>query len=427
MDAGGDPSRAGYLEAAVRILVLSNFYPPHFIGGYELACRDMVETLRARGHKMCVLTSTYGVGKTTQDGHVYRCLRTNLAWDIEKFHLYLIKLIGREFINQRAFKQLCRMFQPQVVYVWNPCSISLSLCFVAQQMRLPVCFFVFDHWLVKGGDLWCTLIDHQPDGTYRRLAWLAVRSLLRLTDLMPRSGVLPLQHVQFASRYLKEMALRAGKPVAHANVVSWGIDVERFPYKESAPQGTRLLYVGQIVPHKGVHTAVQALHTLVHRGDLTSATLTIVGSTPFPEYLAQLKRLIANFGLENKVSFMGQVARDELTSVYSDHDVLLFTSEWDEPFGITLLEAMAVGIPIVATATGGAVEILQDGINCLVFQKGDAAACATAVTRLFNDASLCERVRFGGRRTVEERFCLASAIDRIEQELLASIEHAHLA
>ena len=68
---------------AMRILIVSNLYPPHHIGGYELGCRDVVEGLKARGHEVKVLTSTYGVGKRKCDGDVHRWLETDL---LRKIH-----------------------------------------------------------------------------------------------------------------------------------------------------------------------------------------------------------------------------------------------------------------------------------------------------------------------------------------------------
>ena len=58
----------------MKILVVTNFYPPHYVGGYELGCRDVVEGLRQRGHKVDVLTSTWGVDRPLQEGGVHRWL-----------------------------------------------------------------------------------------------------------------------------------------------------------------------------------------------------------------------------------------------------------------------------------------------------------------------------------------------------------------
>jgi glycogen(starch) synthase len=305
-----------------------------------------------------------------------------------------------------------------VVYAWNLQHLTLTVCLRAQELGIPVCFFVFDHWFTQlEKDPWCSLIAHRPQRAGRKLVWVIVSALLRQAGLVPRSTMLNCAHVQFASRYLKHEALQAGRQAADAQVIHWGIDPNRYRYKTTDPQGGCLLYVGQLAPHKGVHTAIEALHHLIRHYGKDGATLTIVGGSMFPRYAAELRQLTARFGLDSRVRFLGQLAPEKLAAVYAEHDLLLFPSVWDEPFGITILEGMAAGIPVVATASGGAAEIVRDELNALVFAKGDADACARCVSRLLEDRTLYERIRAGGRRTVEERFRLERTIDRIEQDL----------
>ena len=99
----------------MRILVISNFYPPHIIGGYEIGCRDIVEALRSRGHEVSVLTSTYGVNCPEQTGQVYRWLETDLSFKIAGDSADLPKIIRKESINRRAFNRLCQAFSPDIV------------------------------------------------------------------------------------------------------------------------------------------------------------------------------------------------------------------------------------------------------------------------------------------------------------------------
>ena len=67
----------------------------------------------------------------------------------------------------------------------------------------------------------------------------------------------------------------------------------------------------------------------------------------------------------------GQMSRDALTSAYREHDILVFASTWEEPLGITLLEAMASGLAVVGTGAGGSAEILQPEVNALTFPRSD--------------------------------------------------------
>ncbi|MFQ5772284.1 MAG: hypothetical protein ACE5HX_17245, partial [bacterium] len=83
----------------MRILVISNLYPPYFVGGYELGCRDVVDGLKARGHHVKVLTSTYGVNKPEHDSEVYRWLQSDLGWNTRSLTRF-VKLLRKEVRNQ---------------------------------------------------------------------------------------------------------------------------------------------------------------------------------------------------------------------------------------------------------------------------------------------------------------------------------------
>ena len=398
----------------MRILVISNFYPPHFIGGYEIGCRDVAEALRSRGHDVRVLTSTHGVSRPQYTDQVYRWLETDLDLKIDAAAAGLPKVVRKELTNQRAFGRVCRAFRPDLIYVWNATHISISLALKARQMGLAVCYYVSDHWLNDWeSDALFALKRRPPRRLHRRLVWRQLMALLKASSLLLRAE-LDLSRVQFASRFLKQAALAAGRPVADAEVIHWGVDVERFPFNETARHPRRLLYVGQVTSLKGVHTAVEALKLLVQQPRHRATALTIVGG---PDYDERIHRLVSALGLEAHVRFTGLIPREQLPAIYREHDVLLFPSVWDEPFSITLLEAMSCGLGVVATNTGGSPEILEDEVNALVFPKADAVTCARQTARLLDTPELFEQIRRAARRTVEAGFRLDRMVDRIDLAL----------
>ena len=281
-------------------------------------------------------------------------------------------------------------------------------------MGIAVCYFISDHWLTRWeSDALYSLSRRTPRRPHRRLAWRLLMAWLHASGTLA-SDDLDLSRVQFASRFLKQSALDAGMPVADAEVIHWGVDVERFPFNEASQQPMRLLYVGQLTPLKGVHTAIEALKKINEKSPHAETTLTVAGG---PDYDGRLQQLAASLGLERRVRFTGLVPREQLPAIYRAHDILIFPSVWDEPFSITLLEAMSCGLAVVGTNTGGSAEILTDEVNALLFSKEDAGGCAAQVTRLLEDAALFERVRRGGRRTVEGRFRLEGMVERIDREL----------
>lgn len=398
----------------MRILVLSNFYPPYFIGGYELGCRDVVEALQQRGHDVNVLTSSYGLTSAAKTPGIYRCLETDLGLKLDGSSGDLFKILKKESRNRRAFARVCREFAPQVLYVWNATHISISIPLTAQQAGLRVCYFVSDHWLSDWeSDALYSLKSRSPHKFYRRLLWKSLVGSLNASRVLPAER-LDFANVQFASSFLKREAMKANKDVSKADVIHWGVDVGLFHRRRRSGKGCRLLYVGQLAQHKGVHTAVQALKMIVTDPTHRSTTLTIIGG---PDYENRLHRLVESLGLEHRVRFTGLVPRDQLPGIYQDHDILLFPSIWEEPFSLTLLEAMASGLAVVGTCTGGTSEILKHEVNALIFPKEDASECARQVTRLLDNDRLLDALGQHGRQTVEDWFRIDQMVDRIDAGL----------
>src|SRR5688572_24899872 len=106
----------------MRILVISNFYPPHVLGGYELGCRDVVDALARRGHSMAVLTSCHGVDGPATEGDICRWLftdRLDSASDAGPSARERAHLLRLQLCDQLAFDRIVKRHKPDVIYVWN--------------------------------------------------------------------------------------------------------------------------------------------------------------------------------------------------------------------------------------------------------------------------------------------------------------------
>jgi glycosyltransferase involved in cell wall biosynthesis len=193
-----------------------------------------------------------------------------------------------------------------------------------------------------------------------------------------------------------------------------GIDPDDFPIRAQVREDWRwrLLYVGRVIPDKGVATLIRALALLP-----AEATLDVLGDAE-PAHAAELQQLAREFDVHDRVWF-GKCARSELAERYAAADVVVFPSEWDEPFGLVPIEAMACGTPTVASGTGGSAEFLFDGDNCVLFTPGDSASLAEAVERLASDRALRERIVAAGFRTAEY-FDASHLADAYEQWFVAA-------
>lgn len=397
-----------------RVLVLTNMYPPHHYGGYELSCRDCVERWRAAGHEVAVLTSRMrvpGVDASADEPGVSRALR--IYFRDGDLHVPAVPVrLAWEWANQRALRRVLRTFGPDVVTVWHMGAMSMGLLTTLVRSGIRLVYVVCDDWLVYGRDLdgWARLFPAHP--RLARLAPLFDRLLGVPCNLPATLG--STGRFLFVSDVVRQRsAAMTPWRFPDSAVVGSGIDTGDFPIPPVPPPprpwAWRVLYVGRLDPRKGIETLLRALALLPE-----AARLCVVGDGP-PAYRARLASLAAELGLEGRVTF-SVAPRAALRDTYRAADVLVFPSEWEEPFGLVPLEAMACATPVVATRTGGSAEFLDDGVNCLAVPPGDHAAIAAAIERLAADASLRDRLVEGGIATAA----------RFTTDRLASVIAGHL-
>ena len=373
--------------------MLTNMFPPHSYGGYELWCRDVLRRWRRAGHDVAVLTSDVrveGAGTGEEPGiEVRRVLR--LYWED---HVVVDpppwERLQRELANRRHLVSALRSQRPDVVSAWAMGAMSLGLLAVVHGRGLPVVSVVCDEWPVYGPtvDAWSRLVSHH------RLVGAAVHLATglpaRLADL---DAIGPACFVSEAVRDRARSESPWGFP--DAVMVPSGVDRSEFPPRpdRDRPWRWRLLHVGRIDPRKGLDTVIEGLATCPGE-----ATLEVLGDGD-PAYLRQLGALAGRLGLEGRVTF-GRCGRGELAARYAAADAVVFAPLWDEPFGLVPLEAMACGTPVVASPTGGSREFLVDGGNCLTFAAGDATGMVAALGRLAEDAGLRRALVATGLETV---------------------------
>ena len=382
-----------------RILALSNMYPPHHLGGYELSCRDVLDRLEARGHDTAVLTTTMRVAGVDDDpSERARGVRRELAFYWDDHRLLTPPLRQRAMIeraNHRVLRRTVDEVRPDVVSVWNMGAMSLGLLTAVQELGLPRVLAICDDWLVYGPrlDPWMKTFADRPS-----LARLAARTAgvpATLPDL-DRADVVAC----VVSDFTLDRARRGSRwRLPDAVVVGSGIDTADFPIddgQQPRPWRWRVLYVGRLDDRKGIETLIRAVGLLP-----ADATLSLVGRGD-ADYVEQLRKVAADAGVADRMT-IGAAPREALADRYREADVFVFPSEWGEPFGLVPIEAMACSTPVVATGVGGSASFLADGRNCLLFEPGDAGALAAAIERLASDTELRRRVVEGGRVTAEAR------------------------
>jgi glycogen synthase len=228
--------------------------------------------------------------------------------------------------------------------------------------------------------------------------------------------------VMCVSAGLRDSLIKKGLQLENARVVYNGIDVNQFSPERGllSPlekrENLRLLVAGQIARHKGVHTAIEAMNQLVHEDEIKNVQLTIVG-TGHPDYLAHLRQLMIRKKLDGFVEFRDWIPRDEMPALLRDFGVLLLTSIYDEPMARIAQEAMASGLVLIGTRTGGTSEFLRDGENGLAFTPGEPQDLAAQIRIIFRDRELAKRLRVAGMKTIDKCFNIERTVDDIETYL----------
>jgi glycogen(starch) synthase len=428
----------------MKILVLTNLYPPHHAGSFDNHCQNVTESLRLRGHSIFILTSTHGLRSEQRDEDIHRRLLLNGVYGHPAVTGYL-ELRPMELHNNQVLLETIEQFAPELVHVFSLSGLSKSLIFTLRNTRLPVVYDVFDHWLSANvsEDPWLRFWNSpalplfanstrkalEMSGERGRLDPSAPTRMMKGYDRVPalfgdakaRAGVEPntiagfrFDRIYFCSQALKSLAERVGFVVRHAAVIYPGISAACIgAIKPPGTPVSKLLLVSRLTAESGAKTALKALQIVRQAG--LRLTLSIYGRGD-SGYMAELRSFVVSRQLP--VEFLNVSNQNsDLPAVYKQHDVLLHTPEWAEPFPFTPLEAMGCGLPVIGATSGGAEELLHHGENCLTYPPGEAEQLAARMQELLVSPALRCQMAETAQSEVLAKFNEATVLDQIENYL----------
>jgi glycosyltransferase involved in cell wall biosynthesis len=206
---------------------------------------------------------------------------------------------------------------------------------------------------------------------------------------------------------------RVGAPV---KLIYNGVDLQRFDEQTAAPlreeygmePGSHIVgVVARLEPEKGHQTLIEAWPQVLR--SCPDAYLLIVGEGSRRDFLEQWA---AAHRVAHRVIFAGR--RDDIPAVTAALDVAVLPS-WREAQGLSILEAMALSRPVVASDVGGIPEMIEDGVTGLLVEHDNPVELAAAIVRLLRDPVFAERIATAGHDLVHERFCVELMVKAIEQ------------
>lgn len=219
-------------------------------------------------------------------------------------------------------------------------------------------------------------------------------------------------HVLCPSSYLRDLVLSWGVAAERVGVLpNSAPDVPELPSREELKRafgldGATLAFAGRLTAQKSLGYALEAVAAA------DGVRLVIAGEGPDRGPLEGRAR---ELGIADRVSFLGAQPRARIVELFRAADATILSSSW-ENFPHTVVEALAVGTPVLAMEAGGVGEVVRDGVNGLLVAPGDAAALADAVRRYFGDEQLRERLRAAAAPSVAEY-----APERVLGELEATL------
>ena len=415
--------RGGASATGLRVLVIASAYPRAAGDVITPWLGETIRRLHATGVDVEVLAPAYrGHGSHTVDGvRVHRFRYAPARWErltheqtapdrVREQPAYLALAPGYLAAGTLAAVRLACSGRFDVVHVLWPLPHGL--------------FGVAARW-VSGVPLVCTFFGVE-------LRWLAARSRtmrVALRALVARSDAV----TAIAGSTARELA--ALVPGVRAEVIPFGAAVptpatspdewSRAPNRDHAG-AFALLFVGRLVERKGVHTLLAALATPTGAAGTRPVHLEVVGDGP---ERARLEALASRLGVAERVRFHGVVPADVLARHYTAADAFVLPAVVDakgdtEGLGVVLVEALAHGVPVIASATGGIPDVVRDGVTGLLVPPGDVPALARAIGQLAGDPARAGRLAAEGRRQVEDGFGWPGIVARLEA-VYADARHRH--
>jgi glycogen(starch) synthase len=374
--------------ASPRLLLVNYEYPP-LGGGAANATDGMARALARRGVAVEVLTSAFAglpAVEVTADGVTIRRIPTLRRRRDRSSIPEMLAFLASSLV---AVPLAARRFRPDAVvaYFGIPCGPAAWLA----RLLTGVPYVVS----LRGGDV--PGFQYDGIGLYHRLAGPVIRRVWRGAAAVVAN-----------SEGLADLARRFAPEVAVA-VVPNGVDTAIFaPGPEcgspTADAPLRLLVVGRLVRQKGIDVVLEAMARLP---DPAAVRLSVVGDGPARGDLeVQAQRL----GLGRCVAFTGWADRAALPGFYRDADVFLLPSR-DEGMPNVVLEAMASGLPVLATDIPGSRDLVVDGETGLLIGVDDTDALVAALGRLAGDAQSRWAMGAAGRRRVAEMFSWEAVAD----------------
>jgi len=372
----------------MKVLTLTDYFFPYAVGGVERVVLEVGTALTRKNVQVAVLTLSHKgapESETLSGMRVYRAKAVDFTPALG-FQCSVSPSLYRLALD------VARVFRPDVIHTHNIFFMaSLVAPLIKRALNLP---------LVTTMHLGSLAALPLPGGWVARLYEATVgRWILKNSDL-----------VVAVSESVREHGRGLGVPDDKIVTISNAVNIPPISVSDRMKDARRVVFVGRLIANKGPHLFVEAAGRVLPFFD--NVQFDLIGDGPMRR---RLENAVIRRGLESRVRFWG--FREDVHDMLNSSTIFVRPS-FSEGLPLTVLEAMACGVPVIASRVAGTVEVVRDGETGILVEPGDVSALTDAIVLLLRDEEKC-RTLASNARSLVENYC---GWDRVASKILTQYE-----
>ncbi|MCM8529084.1 MAG: glycosyltransferase family 4 protein, partial [Lentisphaeraceae bacterium] len=377
--------RTGLTDYPMKILLVSNFFPPQGFGEYGRFMAALSKVLSERGHQLYVLTANqvqHGE-KPVRERGIFRSLSLNGGWqDGKVFTLPEVRSRNIDSKNQAILRTHIRAFTPDVCLLGNIQFLGVSLLKEILNHQIPVI-----HYITGNSPAYAA-----KDQPLSPLYFKAVTSKNALTEL-------------HESKFSMD----------HTDVIIPGAMVDFYNFeKEPSFDKLKIAFIDGIQIESGLHLLINSLASLKNSG--LNFSCEVAGPVIDDNYLNQIKSFLIDNELIEKVKFSRGVNPAGIREVLARSNTFVYPSTETCASGISLIEAMAAGLTVISSSTGNSEEIIEDGVNGLLFSPNDNQTLTEKLLLAAKNKKLARALAKQGQFDAVNEFNITDSALKLEED-----------
>ena len=377
--------RTGLTEYPMKILLVTNLYPPQELGEYGRLLSGMAKVLFERGHQVYILSTNqaqFGDVPARERG-VFRSLNLSGGWQNgETFSLSEVRTKNIQSKNLATLRTHIRAFTPDVCLLGDIEFLGFGILRELLNHQIPVIHYI------GNSDPGFKAEEHPQSPLYFKA--LASKALL----------------IEFG---------RKAYSLDHTDIASAGALVDFYNFeKEPSFDKLKIAFIGSILPENGAHLLINSLAALKNHG--IDFECEIAGNRTDENYLKQLKAFLISQGLSRKVLFSTNKGRPNIREVLARSNTLVCANISEKNLGIIQVEAMAAGLTVISSAKGPAQDIIDDGVNGLLFNPKDNQTLTAKLLLLAQNKKMAKALAKQGQFDAVNEYNLIDSVRKLEED-----------